>query len=470
MLWMALWHIVPLPLSKIALPIQLSGLVANVTALWWLARIAARLDEPAGSPLAAPLAVALLAGYLPFTVWSLRGVESAVLGALLAWAVCHVLEAAPAPAPPRGRALRLVALLALGTGVRLDFAIPATVLVVWLALARPAWRRTALAGLSGLVAALAAQTALRLALYGAWLPNTYTLKMEGVPLGMRLARGLAMAATFLDHTAWPVFVLPALWVVLARRRDVRVGLLVGLFAAQLAYSAWVGGDAWEWWGHAANRFVMPALGPWLVVAALALAAALRALPSRAGLRALLAAAAVIIALTALHGGPRGMLARELVGVTGLHVAADETQVRYGLALREITDESATIAVAWAGAVPYFSERAAVDLLGKSDARVARAPLRVASWRAMTPGHDKHDFAWSLGTLRPDVVAHSYHDDDDVHLDADYLAYDLVDPAIAGEWNPRLWLRRDSAHVRWEAVARATWLARAASGAARGAAP
>jgi hypothetical protein len=77
------------------------------------------------------------------------------------------------------------------------------------------------------------------------------------------------------------------------------------------------------------------------------------------------------------------------------------------ALREITRPDATIAVVMAGVIPYFLDRPVIDLLGKTDAHVGRLPmhrfhgLRSLIW--FTPGHLKWDFAWSIGTLRPDIV-------------------------------------------------------------------
>src|SRR5262249_52739334 len=60
---------------------------------------------------------------------------------------------------------------------------------------------------------------------------------------------------------------------------------------------------------------------------------------------------------------------------------------------------ARIAVYWAGAPPYYAQRPSIDLLGKNDARIAREPARNAY-----PGHNKRDYAYSIGWLRPDVVA------------------------------------------------------------------
>jgi hypothetical protein len=54
---------------------------------------------------------------------------------------------------------------------------------------------------------------------------------------------------------------------------------------------------------------------------------------------------------------------------------------------------------WAGAIPYFSQRRSIDLLGKNDPVIAHGPARYVFY----PGHDKWDYAYSIGRLRPDLV-------------------------------------------------------------------
>jgi hypothetical protein len=75
-------------------------------------------------------------------------------------------------------------------------------------------------------------------------------------------------------------------------------------------------------------------------------------------------------------------------------------VRTAFRVREVTGEHETIAVTAAGAIPYFSERRTVDLLGKMDPVIAHQPPRTSKF---VPGHDKWDLRRSLGELRPDVV-------------------------------------------------------------------
>jgi peptidoglycan/LPS O-acetylase OafA/YrhL len=73
--------------------------------------------------------------------------------------------------------------------------------------------------------------------------------------------------------------------------------------------------------------------------------------------------------------------------------------RLGILIRETTPPELRMAVAAAGATPYFAQRPTEDLLGKNDRHVAKlAPRGVFS-----PGHDKWDYRYSLGERSSDLI-------------------------------------------------------------------
>ncbi|MBX3212110.1 MAG: acyltransferase [Labilithrix sp.] len=80
--------------------------------------------------------------------------------------------------------------------------------------------------------------------------------------------------------------------------------------------------------------------------------------------------------------------------------ADEARyTRLGLLIQASTAPDFRIAVAAAGATPYFAQRPTEDLLGKNDRHVAKlAPRGVFS-----PGHDKWDYGYSLGQREAQLV-------------------------------------------------------------------
>lgn len=87
------------------------------------------------------------------------------------------------------------------------------------------------------------------------------------------------------------------------------------------------------------------------------------------------------------------------------------RVKMALAVKTFTDQQATIAVFAAGAIPYFSKRPAIDLLGKCDAKIAHEPARIhagdpeykSEFTGFHPGHMKRDYAYSIGELKPDLL-------------------------------------------------------------------
>jgi hypothetical protein len=254
----------------------------------------------------------------------------------------------------------------------------------------------------------------------------------------------------------------------------------------VAYSTWVGGDAWEQFGFA-NRYVTP-VAPWLLLsvasgaaaggplrwrdaaqlaaagaawlaiavgaalaqkqngtvewmawlaiqAALILAFAIVAMRWRRAMGEMSpVASAILVAIPAI-----ALVNAEPMAYWTLRNAheqrADAVTTTLGLHLREHLAADAVIAVVRAGNTPYFAERRAIDLLGKTDPAIARSrPVY-----PFMPGHDKRDWAHSIGAGRPDVVAHVWWNDagDEAEL-ASYGYRRLAN---------NLWVRRDSRKIQ-----------------------
>jgi hypothetical protein len=108
-------------------------------------------------------------------------------------------------------------------------------------------------------------------------------------------------------------------------------------------------------------------------------------------------------------------------------------------LCRVTEPSDTVGIFWAGVGPYYCQRTYVDLLGKSDRRIARQPIRTPR---LYPGHSKWDWDYIVGEVRPNIL--------------------LTD-------TPELRARHDylDAYCRWESelvlVARRDWTTRSFSG-------
>jgi hypothetical protein len=490
-LWMALLHVVGLSGSAAVLAVIASAVGLTVVGLWLTREVATELFADRHNAVVA--AVWLAALCYPLAFWALRGMEVSLLAVLTTATALLVLRLRTDPGDAR-KLLLLSGVLALAVFVRTDACLVGATAggaAIWWA-PRSSRRRTVAAVGGGLFGALAVHTVLRLAYYGEILPNTYYLKIAGTPLGARLGRGLDSTVALLAASLLPLAGLAAVALLRHRAGQGRVTeglmLLAALVSVPVAYSVYVGGDAWEWFQFA-NRYVSTSLPLLCVLAGLGLAD-LAESPLVARRRSCLAAGlgfAVALGVAAAGWLPTGSLQyvlpgtqdladrtlwflvamticavgaryavrssarRWLVGglivaaivmdgqammawarTAGPHVANDGTMAVYGLVIRGATAPTATVAVVWAGASPYYSERPSIDLLGKSDRHIAHEPPQPVPFY---PGHTKFDYGWSVGHLRPDLVA---------DLARDNAA---LDHALAGwgydELAPKVWVRRDS---------------------------
>jgi hypothetical protein len=445
-------HLLGIPDNWAGLPIILLGaalcLVCGALARAIVLRLAP--DEPRAA-VAAPWLVCFC---YPLVFWALRGMEVGLMTALLLTAVLLALRLSDAPRS--SDAVWLAATFAAGCLTRLDFAIYAPVLVIFIGLrtSGAARRRVVTIVTVGTLASLVAQEIVRHAYYGRWVPNTYTLKVAHTPIGPRFERGLeSVVFTFVvSFAAAAVFAGVAYW----RRRSPAILLLIGCTAVSMLYNVYVGGDAWEWLRFA-NRYLTPALvlvlclgvvgvydfvasikvgrlwyvvtGSLVAVATLIVARILPGgerlfkiphFPEQFGQRPapLLLLAVVLLARpgAALVARP-AHFARLLlfglavavnlaavgywVGEGALYVPDDLHTARTGIEVASFTTPDARIAVVGAGNQVYFAHRTAVDLLGKSDPRIADGPMRPEV--GFFPGHMKWNYDISIGEERPDLV-------------------------------------------------------------------
>jgi hypothetical protein len=432
MLMMALIHCAPLPASMTSLPVQLMGVALIVGTLVFVKQLAERLrlkgapaiahdqtDRPAvsGSLALAPfLAVLLTAFYLPLNNWALRGMEVGAVGFGVTFAVWGALRCADGKSHPWW----LLLLLGILTTVRMDAIVAGVVILLWLLWAMPQRRIfTLLFGTASMAFFIVGQMIIQKLYYHDWMPNTYYLKLEGVPFVRRTVWGTYVLFHFL--AGFGLLPLLAATVYAAANRTKAVGLITAVILGQVAYSVYVGGDAWEWFGGA-NRFVCVAM-PLLFTLVAASLAGLRELLADMMTNSLRQRAMMIIAVL-------GLLV--LIEVNSFEFQFDNSfaqsllltkppdwkgqgdQLRTALSLQKATTPLARIAVTWAGTIPYFSERPPVDLLGKCDRRIAHGPdnpyeppplpfFVSAPVPYCWPGHTKRDYEYSILELQPDII-------------------------------------------------------------------
>ena len=446
-LFMSLLHLLPVARSTVSLLVQESAALLLLVNLVYVARIAGLVSG--GSRVVSICSVLLTAFYLPLNSWSLQGMEVSLLTLLLTLAIWDVINSLRAGV----FSSRWSVLLGVATLVRMDAAVPLVGLLLFVSIADPANRGRALRwGLGSLVFFLGLQTMFSLVLYGDLLPNTYYLKMTGFPILLRLSRGLITLWDFIWKMNVVLFAIPFIFAALRRDRDTL--LLASVVIGQLAYSVYVGGDAWEHRGGA-NRYVSIGMPAFMILFSWALwrlveriGSALRHPPRPA----ILSIATVLLATLSMVNfnamvSPTSLTEWLLIRPP-LYANENHLMVRQARLVQETTTPEAKIAVVWAGAVPYFADRYAIDLLGKNDRVIAHQAMHFSEgpgrYRAFYPGHMKWDYAYSIGQLKPDVILQIWGEPEDA---TPYLEPYVMARVGIYTW----WLRKDSPYIIWDRV-------------------
>jgi hypothetical protein len=425
-----LWLLLMLPANAPAIELSMRSLVVQVLSLVLLASSAAaawRLMRTHFAPPAAPEApyalpaAALTAFYYPLAYWSVMGMETALQALLLLAVVQLALDAVFAG---RDRHLPLWLACSAAYLLRMDMLLLVVVAQGYLLAMgglRPAGRRSWWVGAGCFLAAALGYEIFRWIYFHDLLPNTYYLKLTGIPPLVRLRRGVAAVSDFAASHAL-LLALVAL-VAIVRRRDRKLWLPLALFGTCAAYVVWVGGDAWEDIGVRADRFVAFAMPLLFVVLNAGLDATLAAWARRRGAGATAALAAsrlstralAVLATVGLWLAANGLASPASAGwnwalMSGLERPPLARRHQRVVALlgrfQRFVSPEATVATAWAGVPAFFSDYRMVDLLGYNDRHLARLPsplpLVPERYWELVPGHAKWDVRHALERARPDA--------------------------------------------------------------------
>jgi arabinofuranosyltransferase len=328
---------------------------------WWVTR---RLT---GRDFDALLGVIVLGSLPSFQAYATGGLETQLqtLLGLLVLALTLPEDAADLPTIRRpwllGGAIAAALLTRLDSVVLLAAPV-ALAVVTTIPESRDARRRCAVA-LAAPALVVGVWLVWKLAYYGSVLPNTFRVKVAGVATVDYGKRYLAAFSRSYVPVAALLGWLLALWQLVARRRSWPVVGVAVTIPLWLSYILWVGGDFMEF------RFMVPIMPGGVV---LALWGARRQIGHWWGV----AAIGCGIALGGLHhartytsqlyGGP------ESVELLAWHLAPDgEHWVEIGRTLRAAfpAEVRPSLAVTAAGAIPYYSDLPAVDMLGLSDPEI-----------------------------------------------------------------------------------------------------
>jgi hypothetical protein len=268
-------HALPIHESKTSLVVMIASIPLLLAIMVLVAKICDELTP--GDAAARTISAALAGTYYGMAYWSLRGMEVGLMSVLVLWGYLLVLRLARETTPARGASL--CGVLILLVLLRMDGLVPGLVLaggVFWMLKGRVC-KCMPIAMVCAMGATLGVMTIWRHEYYGEWLPNTYYLKLTGVPAIERWSRGMRMLVDIVWlHLWWPM-ALAAFGLYRSRRDWVAnkgTLLALALFAVQCAYSAHVGGDAWEGL-QIANRYICVAIPLLTMLAANGLLRAVR---------------------------------------------------------------------------------------------------------------------------------------------------------------------------------------------------
>ena len=379
----------------------------------------------------------LVLAYYPLWYWSLAGMEVSALALCTAFvlyiSICK-------PNSPNTLTL-IYTTLCIAYLIRPDgfvALLPALVIQHKLSLAgATSARNRHLKGILSFIAVVAFVTVLRYSYYGELVPNTYTLKVTGYPLNIRLKNGLRFVKPFIDSTLilWLLYGI----VLLKRRQNNRSFLVYLGFMPILAtgYQIYVGGDPWNYW-----RQLAPSVIPLIIVGVLELNCLMESLhlPKIEKWIGSVVAPVLIIALLdyAFVG--------EMFRGKPYQFAQGEKLVHISNLLDDVLVDG-RILVFWSGIIPYYYDHYAIDALGKTDKYIASLPPNYdVNWSGMrgVPGHAKHSLAYSLNK-DPDFLQY-------LRWYGDYIGSDADRHFVAINYKGTIaCLKRDSEHVRWNLV-------------------
>ncbi|MEZ6035845.1 MAG: hypothetical protein R3F29_00090 [Planctomycetota bacterium] len=391
-----IWQLLLVLLEALRLEIvssarALEGAIAALL-VWWFTRACLRGPLALG-PAGAVAAALVLATAPPLVVWATGGLGTPTIALAVFVAVERLLVAG------RGGSVAVAVLaVALLPYVRFDgpvfvAAITVTGFVAGRSTGNARLVRASVLGAAWALLGFVAQTGMRLAYYGDWLPNT--ARAKGGIGAVSLERGIDyLLSGWLAFPLLAVVLLPAALAALRERRRDPTPLLVGgvLFGAA-GYVVLVGGDF-----MAMGRFFVPALPfvAWTFGRLVQRLAARRASPL---LPAATTAVALVLSVPALFDVsllPRGW--REAVAFRHNGPFVSEREFYDGMSLRarrwscvgkalaRIAKPGDSIVLGAIGAVGYYSGVTVHDRHGLVDRQVAiEVPLTPDA--IGLPGHD-----------------------------------------------------------------------------------
>jgi hypothetical protein len=350
--------------------------------------------------------------YYPLSYWSLMGMETGLLTLLLLLGILAVFNYEEhGKLKPLFLASVYLGLAYLTRNDSIIFAVLIWFYIIW----KIPNKRTDFKSIFRLLPAIClyfifviGQCIFQYLYYGEWVPNTYILKLTGMPLFVRLVNGVGFIKLFLLEISI-LLILSIIDLVFNFRKPKL--LLLSLVLSAIAYQVYVGGDAWSYWRIMSPT--MPLLIMLFIIAVVFLMSRrvrgqysvhlpqfLKKYESEGSIL-LLTLGGLLLVNT--HFMPELLLTQK-----PYQTQDNQYFVNSALVIDQLTSSDASVGVLWAGSIPYYTGRKAIDFLGKSDRYIAHLPPDVSgqiAWDGMysVPGHNKYDLNYSIKILQPTYV-------------------------------------------------------------------
>jgi arabinofuranosyltransferase len=281
--------------------------------------------------------------------------------------------------------------------------------------------------------------------YGEWLPNTFILKMTGMSLKHRIINGAGFISPFFSEL---FIIIVICGIDLLLDFNLYKLLIFSFFATSIGYQVYVGGDPWNYW-----RIIAPTI-PFLLLLLLNSinSFALTINKNITNNKYKLSRRFSIIMLLSLFFTSililNARFIEELLFIKNIKdIQPTKIQISQALVLNMITTPDAKLGVYWAGTIPYYSDRYAIDFLGKSDKYISHlSPDESGAIKGngmkSVPGHNKYDLNYSIRQLKPTFVQFFKWGNDDL-IDWSKEYYENVNI-----YGMNLFLQKESPYVLW----------------------
>ncbi|MBN1231813.1 MAG: hypothetical protein JXA60_00465 [Candidatus Coatesbacteria bacterium] len=444
--------------------------------------------------------------YYPLNFWSLMGMETGLLTFLLYFGISRAIQTKNQNKLDYG--LIIIFVLALFT--RIDIIISISMILLYRMVTNQ-HKAIFYKELALVILILFYRFTFSKIYYGEWLPNTYYLKMYGFTLFSRIENGLLFIKPFVKSIVVLLFAAILSLIIKYTREKL---LLLSVFFSGLLYQIYIGGDAWFYWRFLApfvpllfilifsllnditqeNEFkrisdffmrqryrIMRNTKTYIIVFLLLLILTIvmsiyknmlnywKAYGYIVSVSVLLIISlffnfsgkkilnlirlCLIISVFLFYSiyMPNSNFLKEIIFKSYIFCLVEQTaKLNKAIVLKEITTEKATIGIIWLGAISYYSERYAIDYLGKIDKRIAHLKPDLTSrtsWAGVKtkPGHNKYDLNYSLKERKPTFTTIKKLGDADL---TQWVSENYEEVYYKGV---SLVLRKDAKEVVWEKI-------------------